>query len=69
MARQGGGLALDGAALCLPELQRGELVPFSIAPHIGSLAPRNTLTAASFIVSGTGSQKWQRNMTPRFGHF
>lgn len=28
MARQGGGLALDSVTLCLPELQRGELVPF-----------------------------------------
>lgn len=30
MAKQGGGLALDSVTLCLPELQRGELVPFSI---------------------------------------
>ena len=29
MAKQGGGLAFDSAVLCLPELQRGELVPFS----------------------------------------
>lgn len=29
MAKQGGGLALDSVTLCLPELQRGELVPFS----------------------------------------
>ncbi|MDE3123634.1 MAG: LysR family transcriptional regulator [Paracoccaceae bacterium] len=28
MAKQGGGLALDSVNLCLPELQRGELVPF-----------------------------------------
>jgi LysR family transcriptional regulator, glycine cleavage system transcriptional activator len=31
MARQGGGLALDSVMLCLPELMRGELVPFSTA--------------------------------------
>lgn len=29
MAKQGGGLALDSATLCLPELARGELVPFA----------------------------------------
>ena len=29
MAKQSGGLALDSVILCLPELQRGELVPFS----------------------------------------
>lgn len=29
MAKQGGGLALDSVTLCLPELQRRELVPFS----------------------------------------
>ncbi|SEA68665.1 LysR substrate-binding domain-containing protein [Rubrimonas cliftonensis] len=29
MAKQGGGLALDSVMLCLPELMRGELVPFS----------------------------------------
>lgn len=28
LARQGGGLALDSLTLCLPELERGELVPF-----------------------------------------
>ena len=28
MAKQGGGLALDSVSLCLPELERGELVPF-----------------------------------------
>jgi DNA-binding transcriptional LysR family regulator len=28
MAKQGGGLALDSAMLCLPEIERGELVPF-----------------------------------------
>lgn len=28
LAKQGGGLALDSVTLCLPELQRGELVPF-----------------------------------------
>jgi LysR family transcriptional regulator, glycine cleavage system transcriptional activator len=28
MAKQGGGLALDSVMLCLPELERGELVPF-----------------------------------------
>lgn len=32
MAKQGGGLALDSVTLCLPELLRGELVPF--APEI-----------------------------------
>ncbi len=31
MAKQGGGLALDSVTLCLPEIQRGELVPFSLA--------------------------------------
>lgn len=31
LAKQGGGLALDSVTLCLPELQRGELVPFSTA--------------------------------------
>ena len=29
MAKQGGGLALDSVNLCLPELERGELVPLS----------------------------------------
>lgn len=29
MAKQGGGIALDSANLCLGELERGELVPFS----------------------------------------
>ena len=29
MAKQGGGIALDSVTLCLPELQRGELVPLS----------------------------------------
>lgn len=29
LAKQGGGLALDSVTLCLPELQRGELVPLS----------------------------------------
>lgn len=29
LAKQGGGLALDSANLCLPELKKGELVPFS----------------------------------------
>lgn len=29
LAKQGGGLALDSVTLCLPEFQRGELVPFS----------------------------------------
>lgn len=29
LAKQGGGIALDSVTLCLPELQRGELVPFS----------------------------------------
>lgn len=29
MAKQGGGVALDSAVLCLGELERGELVPFS----------------------------------------
>lgn len=28
LAKQGGGLALDSVTLCLPELNRGELVPF-----------------------------------------
>lgn len=28
MAKQGGGLALDSVSLCLPEIERGELVPF-----------------------------------------
>lgn len=32
MARQGGGVALDSAMLCLGELERGDLVPF--APEI-----------------------------------
>jgi len=31
MAKQGGGLALDSLTLCLPELMRGELVPFAPA--------------------------------------
>lgn len=30
LAKQGGGIALDSITLCLPELQRGELVPFSV---------------------------------------
>lgn len=29
MAKQGGGVALDSAVLCTPELERGELVPFA----------------------------------------
>lgn len=29
LAKQGGGLALDSVALCLGEIERGELVPFS----------------------------------------
>lgn len=29
LAKQGGGIALDSINLCLPELRRGELVPFS----------------------------------------
>lgn len=29
LAKQGGGIALDSVNLCLPELQRGELVPLS----------------------------------------
>lgn len=29
LAKQGGGLALDSVNLCLPELERGELVPFT----------------------------------------
>ena len=29
LAKEGGGLALDSVTLCLPELRRGELVPFS----------------------------------------
>jgi LysR family transcriptional regulator, glycine cleavage system transcriptional activator len=31
LAKQSGGMALDSVTLCLPELQRGELVPFSTA--------------------------------------
>lgn len=31
MAKQGGGIALDSAMLCLPELKRGELVPLAPA--------------------------------------
>jgi DNA-binding transcriptional LysR family regulator len=31
MAKQGGGIALDSVTLCLGELERGELVPFSTA--------------------------------------
>lgn len=30
MAKQGGGVALDSVSLCLPELERGELVPFCV---------------------------------------
>jgi DNA-binding transcriptional LysR family regulator len=30
LAKQGSGLALDSLTLCLPELKRGELVPFSL---------------------------------------
>lgn len=30
LAKQGSGLALDSLTLCLPELMRGELVPFSL---------------------------------------
>ncbi|WP_108660167.1 LysR family transcriptional regulator [Acuticoccus kandeliae] len=29
LAKQGGGVALDSVTLCLPELKRGELVPFA----------------------------------------
>ncbi|WMT91878.1 LysR family transcriptional regulator [Pelagibacterium sp. H642] len=29
LAKQGGGVALDSVALCLPEIQRGELVPLA----------------------------------------
>lgn len=35
MAKQSGGVALDSATLCLPQLQSGELVPF--APALGVL--------------------------------
>lgn len=31
LAKQGGGLALDSVTQCLPEIRRGELVPFSTA--------------------------------------
>lgn len=31
MAKQGGGVAFDSAMLCLPELERGELLPFAPA--------------------------------------
>src|SRR5699024_3387189 len=31
LAKQGGGVALDSVTLCLPELQRGELVPLTTA--------------------------------------
>ncbi|SMC93616.1 LysR family transcriptional regulator [Rhizobium sp. RU36D] len=34
MAKQGGGVALDSVTLCLGELQRGELVPFSTAYQV-----------------------------------
>jgi DNA-binding transcriptional LysR family regulator len=34
MAKQGGGIALDSVSLCLGELQRGELVPFSTAYEV-----------------------------------
>lgn len=34
MAKQGGGVALDSVSLCLGELQRGELVPFSTAYEV-----------------------------------
>lgn len=30
LAKQGGGLALDSVTLCLPDLQRGQLVPFCV---------------------------------------
>ncbi|SEM01765.1 DNA-binding transcriptional regulator, LysR family [Roseovarius azorensis] len=43
MAKQGGGVALDNAALCLPELRRGELVPF--VPEV----PVLTLAAYWFV--------------------
>lgn len=35
MAKRGGGVAFDSAMLCLPELQRGELLPF--APDIPAI--------------------------------
>ncbi|MBP0482389.1 LysR substrate-binding domain-containing protein [Sagittula salina] len=50
MARQGGGVALDSAALCLGELERGELVPFAPAlpvmvfPAYWFVAPERHLT-------------------------
>jgi DNA-binding transcriptional LysR family regulator len=34
MAKQGGGIALDSAMLCLGDLQRGDLVPFSLAHEV-----------------------------------
>lgn len=43
MARQGGGVALENAVLCLPELRRGELVP--LAPGL----PVLTLAAYWFV--------------------
>lgn len=33
MAKQGAGIALDSVTLCLPELERGELVPFCAVPE------------------------------------
>lgn len=50
MAKQGGGVALDSATLCLPELERGELVPFTPAlpvmvfPAYWFVAPDRHLT-------------------------
>ena len=35
MAKQGGGIALDSALLCLGEIERGELVPF--APQLSAI--------------------------------
>lgn len=35
MAKRGGGVAFDSAMLCLPELERGELLPF--APNIPAI--------------------------------
>lgn len=50
MAKQGGGVTLDSATLCLGELERGELVPFAPAlpvmvfPAYWFVAPQRHLT-------------------------
>ncbi len=60
MAKQGGGIALDSVTLCLGELERGELVPFSTAfdvidfPAYWFVCPARHLNGVSCCAFSTG---------------